>query len=291
MRLKFIKPQEPVLALKPPVSNGWLCEIKDDGCCTQIILDWAGALTFTRMGIDRLKRHRPVVTAAEQLKAKSFIPGGEMIAPQPGGRPNFHAMHSRMAWNAELLAFVACDILHKSGEDLRWRPAVERKAILRELIQPAEGIVQCSQHVEGGVEIYEAADRMSLEGIVSKRKVTPYRSGAKDAVWLKCWDIDFELIGIKRQPGEWTERLFARHVKNVGKAVIAKTDAIKNWLWTREQKAKAGPPNGVPTAQVTPEVEWVKPDINARVRTLRGEPKLRNALVQDLWEINSGGAG
>ncbi|RWN25929.1 MAG: DNA ligase [Mesorhizobium sp.] len=246
--MKFIKPQEPVLALKPPVSNGWLCEIKDDGCCTQIILDWAGALTFTRMGIDRLKRHRPVVSAAEQLKAKSFIPGGEMIAPQPGGRPNFHAMHSRMAWNAELLAFVAFDILHKSGEDLRWRPAVERK-------------------------------------------VTPYRSGAKDAVWLKCWDIDFELIGIKRQPGEWPERLFARHVKNVGKAVIAKTDAIKNWLWTREQKAKAGPPNGVPTAQVTPEVEWVKPGINARVRTLRGEPKLRNAPVQDLWEINSGGAG
>ncbi|RWC47943.1 MAG: DNA ligase [Mesorhizobium sp.] len=283
-RLKFIKPQEPILVLEPPVSDDWIHEIKYDGFRTQLILDWAGARAFTRTGIDWSKRYWPVVTAAEQLKAKSFILDGEMIAPEPDGRPNFHAMHSRMAWNAELLAFVAFDILHKDGEDLRQRPAIERKAILWDLVKPAGGIIQYSQHVEGGgAQFFEAAERMGLEGMVSKRRESPYRSGAKDEAWLKikCWDIsELDLIGVKRQAGEWTEGLFARDGKYVGKAVIATTDAIKDRLWKRLQKARAGPPSGVPTAHVTPDVEWVKPGIKARVRTLRGEPKLRHASVQ-----------
>ncbi|RWC28441.1 RNA ligase family protein [Mesorhizobium sp.] len=283
-RLKFIKPQDPVLVLEPPVSDDWLHEIKYDGFRTQVILDWAGARAFTRTGIDWSKRYWPIVTAAEKLKAKSFILDGEIIAPEPDGRPNFHEMHSRMTWNAELLAFVAFDILHLDGEDLRPLPAVDRKAILWGLVKPADGIIQYSQHVEGGgAAFYEAAEKIGLEGIVSKRRGSSYRSGAKDEAWvkIKCWDVsELDLIGVKRQAGKWTEGLFARDGKYVGKAVIAATDATRDRLWKRMQRAKAGPPAGVPTAQVSPDVEWVKPGIKARVRTLRGEPKLRHASVQ-----------
>ena len=38
-RLNFIKPQEPILVLKPPVGGDWLHEIKFDGFRTQIILE------------------------------------------------------------------------------------------------------------------------------------------------------------------------------------------------------------------------------------------------------------
>ena len=111
-RLKFIKPQEPILVEVPPVSDDWLHEIKYDGFRTQLILDWAGGRAFTRTGIDWSKRYWPVVNAAEKLPAKSFIIDGEMIAPDPDGRPNFHQMHSRMAWNAEVaLSRWICAIL------------------------------------------------------------------------------------------------------------------------------------------------------------------------------------
>lgn len=285
-RLRFIKPQEPILVEVPPVSDDSLHER---------LLHSAHPRLGRRSGLHphrhRLsKRYWLIVAAAEKLKAKSFILDGDMIAPDPNGRPNFHAMHSRMAWNAELLAFVAFDILHKDGEDLRQRPLIERKAILWDLIRPAQGIIQYSQHVEGGgAEFFEVAEKMGLEGMVSKRCESSYRSGAKDESWLKikCWDIsEFDLIGVKRQAGERTEGLFARDGKYVGKAVIAATDAIKDRLWKRVEKAKAGPPVGVPTAEVTPDIEWVKPGITARVKTLRGEHKLRHASVQDFREEN-----
>jgi len=128
----------------------------------------------------------PIVTALEKLPAKALILDGEMIAPEPDRRPNFHEIHSRMAWNAELLAFVAFDILHRDGQDLRTLPATDRKAILWELVKPADGIIQYSQHVEGdGAAFYGAAEKMGLEGVVSKRRDSPYRSGGKDEAWVK----------------------------------------------------------------------------------------------------------
>ncbi|RWM86471.1 MAG: DNA ligase [Mesorhizobium sp.] len=280
-RLKFIKPLEPVLVLEAPVSDDWLHEIKYDGFRTQIILDWAGARALTRTGIDWSKRYWPIVAAAEKLKAKSFILDGEVIAPDPDGRPNFHEMHSRMAWNAELLAFVAFDILHRDGQDLRSLPAVERKAILWDLVKPAEGIVQYSQHVEGGgAEFYAAVEKMGLEGMVSKRRNSPYRSGPSD-IWVKtkCWEVgDFELLGLKREPGKQTVGLMARDGKYAGPATIALTKAMRERLMQRVRKGK--PPEGVPKAVTGPEVEWLKPSVKARVRYLRGENKLRHASLQ-----------
>ena len=287
-RLRFIKPQEPILVEVAPISDDWLHEIKYDGFRTQLVLDWAGGRAFTKTGHDWSKRYWPIVAALEKLPAKALILDGEMIAPEPDGRPNFHEIHSRMAWNAELLAFVAFDILHRDGQDLRTLPAIDRKAILWELVKPADGIIQYSQHVEGGgAAFYEAAEKMGLEGIVSKRRGSPYRSGGKDEAWVKvkCWDIgEFELLGVQRQAGKRSEALLARDGNYVGKAVIATSNAIKERLWKRVQQGKGRPPAGLPTAVVTPDVEWVRPGINMRVKTLRGEPKLRHASVQDFRE-------
>lgn len=291
-RLKFIKPQEPTLVLEAPVSDDWLHEIKYDGFRTQLILDWAGARALTRTGIDWSKRYWPIVAAAEKLPAKSFIIDGEMIAPDPDGRPNFHQMHSRMTWNAELLAFVAFDILHKDGQDLRSLPAIERKAILWDLIKPADGIIQYSQHVEGnGAEFFAAVDKMGLEGIVSKRKNSPYRSGKGDS-WTKakCWDTgDFDLIGVKRAAGKQTEGILARDGKYVGKAVIAINRSIKERLLRRLERGRAEQPAGVPTAVADSSAEWLRPSMTARVRYLRGESKLRHASVKDLREKDDAG--
>lgn len=288
-RLKFIKPLEPELVLEPPVSDDWFHEIKYDGFRTELIRDWAGVRAFTKNGHDWSKRYWPIVTAAEQLKAESFILDGEMIAPEADGRPNFHAMHARMTWNAELLAFVAFDILYLNGEDLRKAPAIERKAILWDLVKPAQGIIQYSQHVEGGgAEFYAAAEKLNLEGIVSKRRGSPYRSGPAD-IWVKtkCWDIaELDLIGIRREPGKQIVGLMARDGKYVGPATIALTKQMRERLWQRVKAGRPPPglPQGVPNAIADDDIEWLQPGIVGTVRTLRGEPKLRHATLQGFRE-------
>ena len=87
----------------------------------------------------------------------------------------------------------AFDILLLGGRDLRPLPAIERKAIQWNLVKPATGIIQCSQHVEGnGAEFFAAVDKMGLEGIVSKRCNSPYRAGKSDS-----W-VEGEMLGRRR---------------------------------------------------------------------------------------------
>ncbi|MDG4874221.1 DNA ligase [Mesorhizobium sp. WSM4935] len=285
-RLKFIKPMEPVQVAEPPVSDDWLHEIKYDGFRTQLVLDWAGARAFSRHGHDWSKRYWPAIQAAEMLPATSFIIDGEMTALDADGKPNFHAMHSRMKWNAELLTFVSFDLLHLDGEDLRALPLVERKARLWKLVKPADGIIQYSVHVEGnGADFFGAVDKMGLEGIVSKRRESLYRGGKTEAwVKAKCWDIgEFELLGIRREPGKPAVALMARDGKYAGGAMINANRSIKERLWRRVEEARAKQPAGMPTAVVNG-VEWVRPGILARVKTLRGEAKLRHASMLDFRE-------
>ncbi|RWE11575.1 MAG: DNA ligase [Mesorhizobium sp.] len=282
--MSFVRPLEPIQVETPPVSDDWLHEIKYDGYRTQVILDWAGARAFSRNGHDWSKRYWPIVAAAEKLPAKSFILDGEMIAPEPDGRPNFYAMHSRMTWNAEQLAFVAFDILHLDGQDLRSLPAIERRAKLWKLVKPAKGIIQYSEHVEGGgAAFFEAVEKMGLEGMVSKRRESPYRSGPSEAwVKTKCWEVgDFELLGIRRELGKAPQGIMARGGKYAGSAAVALTMEMRERLWRRVRKGHSPPP-GLPRA--ISKAEWLEPGIIARVRYLRGEPKLRHATVEDVRE-------
>jgi bifunctional non-homologous end joining protein LigD len=62
-----------------------------------------------------------------------------------------------------------------NGDDLRRKPLTER----------SRGGIQYVENVEGdGDKMFEAACRLGLEGIVSKRMASPYRSGPSKA-WLK----------------------------------------------------------------------------------------------------------
>ncbi|WP_189521367.1 hypothetical protein [Mesorhizobium sp. M1B.F.Ca.ET.045.04.1.1] len=54
-------------------------------------------------------------------------------------------------------------MMYLDGQDLRALPVIERKAKLWGLVKPAEGVIQYSTHVEGGVaEFYGAVDKMGL---------------------------------------------------------------------------------------------------------------------------------
>ena len=64
-------------------------------------------------------------------------------------------------------------------------PLSERKAALANLLRKAKPGIRYSEHLAGnGTEIFAQACRMGLEGIVSKKLNSSYRSG-KAKTWLK----------------------------------------------------------------------------------------------------------
>ena len=84
------------------------------------------------------------------------------------------------------------DLLHLDGRDLTAMPLIERKAALKRLLKASgkTGPIRFSEHFEeDGATMLEHACRMHLEGIVSKRKDAPYRSGrSENFIKSKCND-------------------------------------------------------------------------------------------------------
>ena len=72
------------------------------------------------------------------------------------------------------------------GFDLRFAPLIQRRAMLADLIGETFGPIAFSPHVEGnGSALFAEAERLGLEGIVSKRARGSYASGKRN-VWLKA---------------------------------------------------------------------------------------------------------
>jgi hypothetical protein len=79
----------------------------------------------------------------------------------------------------------AFDLLEVNGEDIRREPIEDRKRRLAGLLRlPHEGIA-LNEHYEGdGATIFKHACALGCEGIVSKRRGSPYRAG-RSPHWLK----------------------------------------------------------------------------------------------------------
>ena len=111
--------------------------------------------------------------------------------------------------------FFAFDLLHLDGKDLRGCPLLERRALLRRLIKPDPRCpIQFSDQVAGdGASFFRAASDLGLEGIVSKRAASQYRSGPSRS-WLKTKNMiegEFILLGTERDANGIPWALLASH--------------------------------------------------------------------------------
>ena len=76
-------------------------------------------------------------------------------------------------------------ICSNSMVDWRPRPLEQRKARLQKLLAKTPAGIQYNEHIVGdGAAIFAHACKLGLEGIISKHRERPYRSGPSK-VWLK----------------------------------------------------------------------------------------------------------
>jgi bifunctional non-homologous end joining protein LigD len=122
-------------------------------------------------------------------------------------RTNFGALQADLAaGRQDRMLFYAFDLLYLEGFDLRRSPRTERKRILKSLYDETglSAPVLYSEHLEtDGYEMFEAARRMNLEGIVSKRIDAPYRSDRTES-WRKIKTSvrdKFPIVGFIPDPG------------------------------------------------------------------------------------------
>ena len=138
---------------------------------------------YTRRGADWTKRFPAIVDAAAKIKAASFYIDGEGVVCGTDGVALFDKLHNKA--NDAAVFLYAFDLLELDGEDLRPVPLEQRKSYLRKVLSRRKSGIVYNEHLDGnGSMIFQHACRLGLEGVVSKRRDLPYRSGRTKS-WLK----------------------------------------------------------------------------------------------------------
>jgi ATP-dependent DNA ligase len=183
LRKPTIQPCLPRPAKVPPAGHGWIHEIKHDGFRILARRDANGVRLYTRNGYNFAGRFSRIVEAVASLPVQSCFIDGEAIVVDTNGLSTFELLRS---WRHDHVAVLcAFDVIELDGKDLRREPIEERKHALANLLyRERDGIIFNTHYDGDGAIIYTQACALGCEGIVSKRRGSPYRSGRTDH-WLK----------------------------------------------------------------------------------------------------------
>jgi ATP-dependent DNA ligase len=137
----------------------------------------------------------PLIAEALTGRSRSCIIDGEAVACDDNGLASIR--YRQHDGDVFLYAF---DLIELNGDDLRRDPLQVRKATLASILAKARPGIRFNEHIEGdGPTIFAHACKMGLEGIISKRKDSAYRSG-RSPDWLKMKNADAPAV--KREAEE-----------------------------------------------------------------------------------------
>ena len=186
----FIEPQLATLRRGVPTGEDWLHEIKFDGYRIQGHLIEGRPALITRNGHDWTHRMPALAEALARVPANHLIADGEIIVPDSKGRSDHDALKEALGAGGQShrFAYYLFDLMHLDGFDIRAAPLMDRKHVLKGLLDGIGPPIMFSDHMEAtGQKMFEHACVMGLEGVISKRADAPYQSGrSEDWIKVKC---------------------------------------------------------------------------------------------------------
>src|SRR5262249_8333012 len=157
---------------------------------------------YSRPGNDLTSRFPLIVETLARLRSRSCIIDGEAVACDENGVASFDFVRHQRA--NESIFLYGFDLIEQTGDDLRGDPLEVRKAALASIVAKASPGIRFNEHMEGdGPTVFAHARKLGLEGIVSKRKDSIYRSG-RSPDWLKMKNANAPAV--KREAEEdWSK--------------------------------------------------------------------------------------
>ncbi|MBS4169247.1 DNA ligase D [Parachlamydia sp. AcF125] len=182
---EFISPMLATLTDRPFNGEDWLFEIKWDGYRALAFVDEKGVQLKSRNRLLLNEKFPSIVDNLKKIPAKVIL-DGELVVLDHEGRSDFQLMQNYQKKRKGALYYYVFDLLYADGQDLRHLPLIERKNILKKILNKAPlSLIRFSDHViNEGEEFYKEASERQLEGIIAKKISSPYRS-QRSQDWLK----------------------------------------------------------------------------------------------------------
>lgn len=180
----FVTPMAALVVDVLPEGPEWSYELKLDGYLALIMKDGASITIRSRNDKDLMQMYPAVAAAGRRLQADQAVIDGEIVAVDEQGRPSFQALQHRGTHPKHTIVFYAFDLLHLNGEDTTSLILKARRSKLVQVIEKSGLLL--SLELPGSVaDIVSTVRAMQLEGVVAKRKDSPYEAGERSGTWQK----------------------------------------------------------------------------------------------------------
>lgn len=269
---KFYKPMLATLVDKPFDDAEWIYEIKWDGY--RAIADWQDDTLklYSRNGLSFSDKFPQIAEALTTLKHNAVL-DGEIVLMDKENRPSFQKLqHYEENKDLPLLYYVF-DILFLDKKDIRHLPLLERKELLKKLLEKNNnGLIRYCDHIdEKGFAFFATAKKANLEGIIAKKADSNYACNTRSKEWLKIKNINSRegiIVGYTkpRNSRKYFGALVLAQYENKELIYMGHTgtgfdaNTLKD-LWEKMQPLITGKSPFKEKVKVNMPVTWIKPKL------------------------------
>lgn len=284
---QFIEPMAAVPVMELPDGPEWLYEVKWDGFRALGLKHGGEVRLLSRKNKALSKDFPDVASALGDVRAHAALIDGEIVAVGADGRPSFQALQNRASTPAAI-QFYAFDLLELDGRKLAAEPLEERRRLLETVIGGTE--LRFSDELRGSArEVVAAVGKLGLEGVVAKRRGSPYSPGERNPDWKKLRlsnEQEFVIGGYKPGMAPFESVLVGyyegRKLKFASKVRPGFNPRSRRAVWDRikNDESKTCPFSDLPdtdkkgrwgegiTAEDMKDFRWVKPRVVIQVSFL-----------------------
>lgn len=288
---KDLKAMLATAVTKVPTGDQWLYEVKWDGIRALCLIKDGEVQIQSRRGNRCEKQYPELQDLPSLVNATTAWLDGEICILDEEGRARFSLIQPRIAANPSSLPRLSesspatlflFDVLYLDGYDLRGVALADRRRVLNQIVTPGDHVRVSEAFDTDGEQMFEAARKMGLEGILAKDRRSTYES-TRSSRWLKLkvlTEQEFVIAGFTKGERDYFGALVLgvqengklRHVGQVGTGFDQK---LMEAIYKRMEPliTKTTPFSIKPNIRTgLRNVTWLRPELVCQVRFLEWTP-------------------
>ena len=175
-----VSPMLATLVEEPFSKEGWVFEEKYDGVRMLAYKEGPKVSLISRNGIERSSRYPTIAAAIVTVAAKTLLLDGEIVVFDSHNVSRFQLLQQ----GDGQVKYAVFDCLYENGRDLRRESLSLRRKTLEKVLKRGPIVSIAKRLADDGVEAFETATRLGLEGVIGKDAAASYSEG-RSTSWLK----------------------------------------------------------------------------------------------------------